>query len=1148
MILIVKKIFKNFGFDSIIFTRLANTINDYYQINITPALFYGIQTIAELSLLLIEKNPQVFQSLYAKGDETSQTKRIPAVIPANPITGAYLTKSRPVAIIGMSAIFPQSENISTFWDHIIAGHDLISEVPEDRWDSRIYPIKWGGFIPDVDKFDPQFFGISPKEAEFMDPQQRLCLQTIWKTIEDAGYRASDLSGSQTGVFIGMQGAEYSKLLTHASTDMEALAVTGTAQVMMANRISFLLNLHGPSESIDTACSSSLVAIHRAIHSIRHDQCSLAIAGGVNLLLAPQMSIGLQKTGVLSDDGRCKTFDKSADGYVRSEGVGALLLKPLDQAEADNDHIYAVIKGSAENHGGRASSLTAPNPKAQSELLMTAYENAGIPPDTVTYIEAHGTGTSLGDPVEIDGLKQAFSQLYERSNRPMAQTPICGIGSVKTNIGHLETAAGVAGVIKVILSMQHQILPSNIHFSDVNPYIQLENSPIYIVTKQQEWKSLQDKSGNPVPRRSGVSSFGFGGSNAHVVLEEYIDNRPEIESTDPKIIVLSAKNKERLYDYATILLDYCSEKNQDISLIDMAYTLQIGRESMDERLAIVVSDMDEMIEKLFQFTQKTKNQTGIYTGNPKQKDDQRDLLVSGKEGKIFINAILQEKNISKIAQLWISGIEIDWQLLYDTPPKRISLPTYPFDKKRYWIHQKENIQVGTITSQTSQLHPLVHQNISDMEAQQFSTVLTGTEFFLKDHVVNSNKTLPGVAYLEMAFFACKQSTKASFLEMADIVWIQPVVFEDTPKEIIFQLHPSNNQIDFQIKMNTSDSQDPLFTQGKLIAGNTPLKETINITEIQSRCSQPSDTNDIYNNFHKHGYEYGPTFQPIKKLYMGENESLSYLRLPDQAQKDFNQYGLHPSLMDGALQTISGIAFAKTSDDIFMPFSIKRIIYCQPLPISCFAYASMKSNSDTQKFDISIVDESGTVCVKIIDFTLRPIQKKELPEMIYFKPQWQPKEIEQSESSIQEKVLIFTNNNSDAFKALCPNHIIVNAGESFEQLSETHYCIRPDNGKDYQQLIRHTGLPEYILHCWSKEGFQTDKTSINQALTESFYSLFHLTQTLIANKLSTPLSIVYVCSMDHPIFNSDYTLGTKNRLLNTKFIWAKLLFKPKNQKRC
>ncbi|KPA13819.1 protein containing Beta-ketoacyl synthase, partial [Candidatus Magnetomorum sp. HK-1] len=298
---------------------------------------------------------------------------------------------------------------------------------------------------------------------------------------------------------------------------------------------------------------------------------------------------------------------------------------------------------------------------------------------VTYIEAHGTGTSLGDPVEIDGLKQAFSHLYERSNKPMPTKPHCGIGSVKTSIGHLETAAGVAGVIKVIMSMKHQTLPGNIHFKEVNPYIELENSPFYIVTKQQEWKTLKDKSGNPVPRRSGVSSFGFGGSNAHVVLEEYIDDRPYIENSDLKIIVLSAKNKERLYDYATILLDYCSGTSQDISLIDMAYTLQVGRESMDERLALVVSNIDDLIEKLSRFTQKTNIQDGIFTGNPKHHDAKRDILVSGEEGKIFINAILQLKNISKIAQLWVSGINIDWQLLYDTPPKRISLPTYPFEK-------------------------------------------------------------------------------------------------------------------------------------------------------------------------------------------------------------------------------------------------------------------------------------------------------------------------------------------------------------------------------------------------------------------------------------------------------------------------------------
>ncbi|KPA11138.1 polyketide synthase, partial [Candidatus Magnetomorum sp. HK-1] len=680
--------FKDFGFDSITFTNLSNEINSYYQVAITPARFYGVQSIMELSSLLLTERPEIFLAMYSTEDVKINGKKYLSkeeIKETNIIANASSTT--PVAIIGISGMFPQSVNVKEFWNHLESNHDLIVEIPSDRKHLYSDAVKWGGFVPNIDKFDAEFFGISPKEATLMDPQQRLCLQTIWNVIEDAGYRASDLSGSQTGIFLGMQGVEYAEVLKKALKDIEPLMATGTAQSIIANRISYLLNFHGPSESIDTACSSSLVAIHRAINAIRNDRCQMAIAGGVNVLLSSRLTVALSQTGVLSDDGRCKTFDKSADGYVRSEGVGALLLKPLDQAEADHDHIYAVIKGSAENHGGRASSLTAPNPKAQADLLITAYQNADIPPDTVTYIEAHGTGTSLGDPVEIDGLKQAFSHLYERSNKSMPTKPHCGIGSVKTSIGHLETAAGVAGVFKVIMSMKHKTLPGNIHFKEVNPYIELENSPFYIVTKQQEWKTLNDKNGNPVPRRSGVSSFGFGGSNAHVVLEEYIDDRADVENSDLKIIVLSAKNKERLYDYATILLDYCSGNSQDISLCDMAYTLQIGRESMEERLAMIVSNIDDLIEKLSQFTQRTKNQASVFTGNPKHLKDRKDILIGGEAGKLFINNIFETKDLDRIAQLWTLGFEIDWQLLYDKTPKRISLPTYPFEKKRYWI-QKE----------------------------------------------------------------------------------------------------------------------------------------------------------------------------------------------------------------------------------------------------------------------------------------------------------------------------------------------------------------------------------------------------------------------------------------------------------------------------
>ncbi|MBF0451643.1 MAG: SDR family NAD(P)-dependent oxidoreductase, partial [Candidatus Magnetomorum sp.] len=737
--------FSDFGFESISITQFAIQINEKYNIEIKPSLFFEFPTIEQIASAIYPMNTEYFNKIY-QTNKTNDLQEKNTLININKdvqrnhhrfANQRFMHQLNPpnqnIAIIGMSGIMPGSKDLAEFWEYLSKGVDLISEVPADRWDHRKYKIKWGGFIPDIDKFDAQFFSISPKEAELMDPQQRLCLQTIWKTIEDAGYRVSDLSGSRTGIFIGMQGSDYSRLIDNSSTDVEALAITGTSQVMLANRISFLLNLNGPSETIDTACSSSLVAIHRAIHSICYDQCNLAIAGGVNILLTPFASLGLNQTGVLSDDGRCKTFDKAANGYVRSEGVATLLLKPLEQAEADHDHIYAVIKGSAENHGGRASSLTAPNPKAQASLIISAHERAGIDPDTVTFIEAHGTGTSLGDPVEIDALKQAFRHLYDSSGKTMPTNPHCGIGSVKTNIGHLETAAGVAGVIKVIMSMHHQCIPGNIHFKELNPFIELDNSPFYVVAHKQEWKALVDNSGNILPRRAGVSSFGFGGSNAHVVIEEYIDDNPILENHVPQVIVLSAKNKECLYDYAKNLLDHCSQNHQKISIVDMAYTLQIGRESMEERAAIVVSNIDELTYKLSSFIQQSKDQAGIYTGNSKYHTDKKDILVSGEEGKIFINAILQARNVSKIAHLWVLGTEIDWQLLYDKPPKRIALPTYPFEKKRYWLHEKENIQNKFVTSHIHQLHPLVHQNISNLEAQQFSTVLTGNEFFLMDHV-------------------------------------------------------------------------------------------------------------------------------------------------------------------------------------------------------------------------------------------------------------------------------------------------------------------------------------------------------------------------------------------------------------------------------
>ena len=336
----------------------------------------------------------------------------------------------------MSGRFPMADDVAALWRNLVEERDCIAEIPQralglagDLWrsvsEANKTNIKWGGFIDGVDEFDPLFFGISPREAELMDPQQRLLMTHIWKAIEDAGYSAASLAGSRTAILVGTASSGYGRLDRAGASAIEGYSATGMVPSVGPNRMSYLLDLHGPSEPIETACSSSLVAVHRAMQALASDSCEMAIAGGVNTMLTPDGHISFSKAGMLSVDGRCKTFSKHANGYVRGEGVGMLVLKKLSAAERDGDHIYGVIRGSAENHGGRAQSLTAPNPKAQAELIKAAYSRAGIDPRTVSYIEAHGTGTELGDPIEINGLKSAFRDLFEASGDAARARRIAG---------------------------------------------------------------------------------------------------------------------------------------------------------------------------------------------------------------------------------------------------------------------------------------------------------------------------------------------------------------------------------------------------------------------------------------------------------------------------------------------------------------------------------------------------------------------------------------------------------------------------------------------------------------------------------------------------------------------------------------------------
>ncbi|ACK67005.1 Erythronolide synthase [Rippkaea orientalis PCC 8801] len=522
-----------------------------------------------------------------------------------------------IAIIGMGCRFPGAKNPSEFWQVIQTGVDTIKEVPRNRWDIDQYydsnpdsPGKmntcWGGFLEKVDEFEPSFFNISPREAERIDPQQRLLLEVVWEALENGGVIPETLSGSNTGVFIGLTNQDYHRLLYQEIDQLDAYYGTGTSASIAANRISYFLNLQGPSFTVDTACSSSLVAIHLACQSLHQKESNLAIAGGVNLILTPEQTITFSKSRMMSPDGRCKTFDAKANGYVRSEGCGVVILKRLEDALQQGDDIQAIIRGSAVNQDGLSQGLTAPNSLAQQRVIRQALHNAQIESDRISYVETHGTGTALGDPIEVKSLKAVL--MGDRT----ADQP-CWLGSVKTNIGHLEAAAGVAGLIKLVLCLQNQEIPPILHFNQLNPYISFKNTSFVIPTTSQTWIV------NDQTRVAGISGFSFGGTNCHLIVEESprvkgtgINNKNKTEIDRPvHILTLSAKTEDSLNELVKNYYNHLQSEG-NLSLSDICFSANIGRSQFEHRLAIISQSREQLKEQL-QVLQEEKKTSGYFAG-------------------------------------------------------------------------------------------------------------------------------------------------------------------------------------------------------------------------------------------------------------------------------------------------------------------------------------------------------------------------------------------------------------------------------------------------------------------------------------------------------------------------------------------------------
>ncbi|MEU7333486.1 amino acid adenylation domain-containing protein [Streptomyces parvus] len=569
----------------------------------------------------------------------------------------------PIAVVGLAGRYPGADDVEQLWQHLLAGRDLITALPEGRRSTQAAgEPPTGGFLDDVAGFDPLFFGITPRDAESMDPQERLFLQTAWHTVEDAGYTRAKLRerhGGRVGVYVGCMYNEY------PFYGLDGPRPVGSAIAGIANRVSYFLGLRGPSLTVDTMCSSSLTAIHLAVAALRRGECEAALVGGVNLSLHSNKFATLRELGMASSDHRCRSFGAGGDGFVPGEGVGAVLLKPLARAVADGDRIHAVVLGTAVNHDGKTNGYTVPNPVAQGELVAEALRDAGIGPDGIGYVEAHGTGTSLGDPIELDGLGRAFASA-RREREPWP------IGSVKSNIGHLEAAAGIAGLTKVVLQFRHDTLVPSLHADELNPQVDWAHGPFRVQREAAPWPADR-------PRRAGISSFGAGGANAHVVVAAAPPPPPSPPDTDsgPQLVVISARTEAQLNGLADRWRDLLRSPSAP-PLADLAHTAQLGREPLRERLAAVVEDRAQLAGLLDRYL----------------AGDAGAVVRGRAAGAAAGPSAAPDASLDALARHWVDGGTVDWATLHPAPRRVVDLPAYPFAATPLWA-------AGRLTARTDE---------------------------------------------------------------------------------------------------------------------------------------------------------------------------------------------------------------------------------------------------------------------------------------------------------------------------------------------------------------------------------------------------------------------------------------------------------------
>lgn len=857
----------------------------------------------------------------------------------------------PIAVIGIGCRFPGSANDPrSYWQMLRDGVDAITEVPGDRWDVEAHYdpdpdargktyTRWGGFVDSIDRFDAHFFSISPREAAAMDPQQRMLLEVVWEALEHAGVASPSLAGSDSGVFVGINNNEYYQMSV-AESDAAAIdtySISGGVHSVAAGRLAYILGLHGPAMAVDTACSSSLVAVALACQSLRSGDCRMAIAAGANAMLSPQLTIGLSRLRMMSADGRCKTFDASADGFVQGEGCGAIVLKKLSDAVADGDRVLALLRGWAVNQDGRSAGLTAPNGPAQEAVIRSALQRAGVAAAEIDYVEAHGTGTALGDPIEVRALARTLVD-GRTADHPLR------LGSVKTNIGHLGAAAGIAGVIKTILALEAEELPPLLHLKRVNPHIEIDGLPIELVRATTAWRR------GDRPRLAGVSSFGFSGTNAHVVVGEApAIERPAHEAGRPELVTLSAKSEAALSElrrtYATAL------RNGSFTLRDFAHTANSGRMQFPYRIAVIGETCAEVADGIEAAAVTIAPAAPAHVTSPLPQD-------AGDDRRAFLEAV---------AEQYRSGVVVDFAGLdRQRLARKVTIPTYPFQRQRYWLDRTRNASAVATRVETA-LGDVIYE----------SRLRAGSPSWLDDHRVFGQTVVAGSYYLaHLAEIAAGRT-------VTDIVFAEPLIagVEETTLQTVAARDGSA-----RIFSRRGGGEWTLHCSARFTEPG--VASTVDLASIRARCTEERTGSWWYDEIESSGIETGPSFRGIETLHLNDREALARIVTPAVIERDVAV--MHPALLDACLQTFGPTIHERGSGDTYLPIGIDSMTLHGRTGPTFWCHAIRREDGYG---DLTVIDDSGELLATISGFHIKRVRqgsrlraRKDVYRLV-----WQPKSI-------------------------------------------------------------------------------------------------------------------------------------------------------------